>query len=122
MNAISEIDINAFSGLTALKVLDLSNNRLESIFDDLFEENKDLRILKLSKNNFKSHVPKLRIPWLTELSLDSCQINHLPLDTFDGLTNIRSLDLSNNLMIQMSYTVMHTLQFLKKLSLKGYVK
>ncbi|XP_017880863.1 leucine-rich repeat-containing protein 70-like [Ceratina calcarata] len=118
-NAISEINLSAFVGLRDLKVLDLSKNRLESISDDLFEENKNLRILKLSRNNFKSYVPKLRVPSLMELSLDSCQINHLPSDTFNGLTHIRSLDLSNNLMIQMSYDVVHTLHFLKKLSLEG---
>lgn len=64
-NAISEIDINAFDGLTDLTVLDLSNNRLHYILDGVFDGNKNLQILKLSKNNFRSHVPKLQIFWLT---------------------------------------------------------
>ncbi|OAD58946.1 Immunoglobulin superfamily member 10 [Eufriesea mexicana] len=118
-NAISEIDLNAFNGLADLTVLDLSNNRLYYILDGTFEGNKNLQILKLSKNNFRSHVPKLQAFWLTELSLDSCQISHLPSDTFDGLTHVRRLDLSNNLMIQMSSNVVQTLHFLNKLSLEG---
>ncbi|XP_061928784.1 uncharacterized protein LOC107998122 isoform X4 [Apis cerana] len=56
---------------------------------------------------------------LKELTLDSCRISHLPLDIFNGLTHIRRLDLSNNLMIQMSKTVVQRLHFLKKLSLEG---
>ncbi|KAK9295964.1 hypothetical protein QLX08_009865 [Tetragonisca angustula] len=118
-NAISEIDLNAFDGLTDLMVLDLSRNRLDDISAEVFERNKNLRILRLSKNNFKSHIPKLRSPSLTELSLDSCQISHLPLDTFNGLEHLRRLDLANNLMIQMNAIAVQTLHFLKKLSLEG---
>lgn len=144
-NIISEIRLNAFGGLKDLTVVDLSKNHLYYILDDVFAENENLRILKLSKNNFNSHVPKLRSSWLTvmmettnfllelffhdltifstqELSLDSCQISHLPLDTFDELPQIRRLDLSNNLMIQMSSGVVQPLHFLRKLSLQGYDK
>lgn len=59
-NAISEIGLNAFDGLTNLTILDLSKNRLHDISDEVFERNRNLRILILSKNNFNSHVPKLR--------------------------------------------------------------
>ncbi|XP_076231971.1 trophoblast glycoprotein isoform X2 [Calliopsis andreniformis] len=118
-NTISQIGLTAFFGLDGLTVLDLSKNHLYYILDNTFAENKNLQILKLSKNNFRSHLPKLQSPWLTELSLDSCQISHLPLDTFNGLPRIRHLDLANNLMIQMSSTVLQTSHFLKKLSLQG---
>ncbi|CAD1480351.1 unnamed protein product [Heterotrigona itama] len=118
-NAISEIDLNAFDELTDLMVLDLSRNRLDDISAEVFERNKNLRILRLSKNNFKSHIPKLRSSSLMELSLDSCQISHLPLDTFNGLEHLRRLDLANNLMIQMNTVAVQTLHFLRKLSLKG---
>ncbi|XP_053988615.1 leucine-rich repeat transmembrane protein FLRT3-like [Hylaeus volcanicus] len=118
-NTISEIGLNAFDNLNDLKVLDLSKNHLYDIPDDVFLQNKNLRILKLSRNNFNLHPPKFRSPWLTELSLDSCQISHLPMDTFNGLPRIQRLDLSNNLMIQMSSAIVQTLQRLKKLSLTG---
>ncbi|XP_020718233.1 leucine-rich repeat-containing protein 19 isoform X2 [Bombus terrestris] len=118
-NAISEIGLNAFDGLTYLTILDLSKNRLHDISDEVFERNRNLRILILSKNNFNSHVPKLRSSSLMELNLDSCQISHLPPDTFNGLTHVRRLDLSNNLMIQMSTIVVQTLHVLNKLSLEG---
>ncbi|KZC11944.1 PREDICTED: leucine-rich repeat-containing protein 19-like [Dufourea novaeangliae] len=118
-NTISEVDLNAFHGLAELTVLDLSKNHLYSIPDDAFVENTNLRILKLSRNNFNAHVPKLRSPSLAELSLDSCQISHLPPDTFNGLIRVRHLDLSNNMMIQMSGAIVQTLPFLKELSLEG---
>lgn len=118
-NAISEIELNAFDGLADLMVLDLSRNRLDDISAEVLEKNKNLRILRLSKNNFKSHIPKLRSSSLTELSLDSCQISHLPLYTFNGLKHLRRLDLANNLMIQMNAIALQTLHFLKKLSLEG---
>ncbi|CAK9809701.1 Immunoglobulin superfamily member 10 [Anthophora plagiata] len=118
-NAISDISLKAFDGLTNLRVLDLSRNRLHYLSDETFERNNNLRILKLSYNNFKSHVPKLRSIWLTELRLDSCQINYLPSDTFNGLPQIRYLDLSNNVMIQINHSVLQTLHFLKNLLLQG---
>ncbi|KAG7208809.1 hypothetical protein KM043_015001 [Ampulex compressa] len=118
-NSISEIGLNAFEGLPDLTVLDLSRNHLYYILDDIFFEHKNLRVVKLSKNNFNSHVPKLQSPWLTELSVDSCQISHLPLDTFNGLPNLRNLDLSNNFMIQLDSAVLQTPHFLRKLSLAG---
>ena len=52
--------------------------------------------------------------------MDSCQISHLPLDTFNGLKQLRRLDLANNLMIQMNTIAVQTLHLLKKLSLEGY--
>ncbi|XP_031844686.1 uncharacterized protein LOC116432244 [Nomia melanderi] len=118
-NTISDIDLGAFHGLADLTVLDLSKNHLYSIPDDIFVNNKHLQILKLSRNHFNSHVPKLRSSSITEISLDSCQISHLPPDTFNGLTRLRRLDLSNNLMIQMSSAVLQTLHFLKKISVEG---
>ncbi|XP_076160451.1 uncharacterized protein LOC143143268 isoform X1 [Ptiloglossa arizonensis] len=118
-NTISEIGLNAFDNLDNLSVLDLSKNHLYYILDDVFAQNKNLRILKLSRNHFNSYLPKLRSSWLTELSLDSCQISHLPADTFIGLKQIQRLDLSNNLMIQMSSQVVSTLYFLKKLNIEG---
>ncbi|XP_076627413.1 leucine-rich repeat transmembrane protein FLRT3 isoform X1 [Colletes latitarsis] len=118
-NTINEIGLNAFHNLADLAVVDLSKNYLHYILSDVFMQNKNLRVLKLSRNNFNSNLPKLRSPSLTELSLDSCLISHLPPDTFDGLTHIQRLDLSNNLMIQMDSAVVQRLHFLKKLSIEG---
>ncbi|XP_076653530.1 fibromodulin [Halictus rubicundus] len=92
-NAVSEIDMYAFHGLVNLTVLDLTKNYLHSIPDDAFE-----------------------------LSLDFCQISHLPSDTFNGLPRLRRLNLANNLMIQMSRSVVQTLTSLQKISLEGYGK
>lgn len=64
-NSISDISLEAFSGITELAVLDLSRNYLYYLLSDIFLETKKLRILKLSGNNFNIHVPKLECPWLT---------------------------------------------------------
>ncbi|XP_076299339.1 uncharacterized protein LOC143218111 isoform X2 [Lasioglossum baleicum] len=118
-NSISEIDLFAFDGLVNLTVLDLTKNYLHSIPNDAFVQNKNLQIVYLSKNNFKAHVPKLRSSSITELSLDFCQISHFPSDTFIGLPRLRRLNLANNLMIQMSRSVVQMLTSLKKISLEG---
>ncbi|XP_078045011.1 uncharacterized protein LOC144474217 isoform X2 [Augochlora pura] len=117
-NTISEIDLNAFDGLFDLAILDLSKNHLYAISGNLFEWNKNLQILYLSKNNFNANVPKLHTPSLTELNLDSCQISHLPSDTFDGLPRLQRLNLSNNLMIRLSRSVVQNLPHLKEISLE----
>jgi Leucine-rich repeat (LRR) protein len=64
-NAISEIALNAFSGLSELAVVDLSENHLYYLLSDIFISTTNLRILRLSRNHFDSHVPKLECPWLT---------------------------------------------------------
>jgi len=60
------------------------------------------------KNNFSQ-----------DLTLDSCQISHIPADMFIGLSHLRTLDLSNNLMIQLDTVALETLQFLRRLSIEG---
>ncbi|KYM95172.1 PREDICTED: leucine-rich repeat-containing protein 52-like [Cyphomyrmex costatus] len=119
VNAISEIGLNAFNGLSELTVLDLSKNHLYYLLSDIFMPVKSLRVLRLSKNNFNSHVPKLECPWLMDLTLDSCQISYVPADTFIGLSRLRTLDLSNNLLIQLDTVALETLQFLRRLSIEG---
>jgi len=53
------------------------------------------------------------------LILDSCQISHVPVDMFIGLSHLRTLDLSNNFMIQLDTVVLEPLQFLRRLSIMG---
>ncbi|XP_032674792.1 leucine-rich repeat-containing protein 15-like isoform X2 [Odontomachus brunneus] len=117
-NAISNIGQYAFEGLSALTVLDLSQNHLHYLLAETFALAKSLRILQLSRNNFNSHVPKLQCLSLTNLALDSCQISHIPADTFIGLPHLRILDLSNNLMIQLDSAVLRPLK-LKQLFIEG---
>ncbi|XP_043489782.1 toll-like receptor 2 [Polistes fuscatus] len=118
-NSISDISLKAFFMITELTVLDLSRNRLYHLLSNIFLETKNLRVLKLSWNHFDTHVPKLDCPWLTELDMRSCQISHIPLDTFARLTHLRSLDLTNNMMIQLDNVILEPLQFLRKLLLEG---
>ncbi|XP_014478710.1 PREDICTED: leucine-rich repeat-containing protein 24-like isoform X2 [Dinoponera quadriceps] len=117
-NTISDIGMHAFDGLSELAVLDLSQNHLHYLLPKTFVPAKSLRILQLSKNNFNSRVPKLQSPSITNLALDSCQISHVPADTFDGLSHLHTLDLSNNLMIQLDSAVLQPLK-LTEISIEG---
>ncbi|EFN76619.1 leucine-rich repeat transmembrane protein FLRT3 isoform X2 [Harpegnathos saltator] len=117
-NAISDISLRAFDGLLELAVLDLSQNRLHYLHAETFVPTASLRILQLSRNDFNSHVPKLRSPSLMNLAMDSCQISYIPADTFAGLSHLRSLDLSNNLMIQLDSITLQPLK-LRQLAITG---
>ncbi|XP_023287789.1 immunoglobulin superfamily member 10 [Orussus abietinus] len=118
-NAIAEIDLNAFSGLDDLSVLDLSRNHLTYLLVDTFLECKHLRVLRLAGNNFNVHVPRLRSPSLTELNMNACRISHVSPGTFDGLMQLRHLDLSDNLMIQLDGRILQRLPFMKSCTIVG---
>ena len=49
-NAIQSIDLNAFSGLTKLRAIDLSYNHLYNIHSALFENNPSLTFVFLQGN------------------------------------------------------------------------
>ncbi|XP_015121624.1 leucine-rich repeat-containing protein 24 [Diachasma alloeum] len=116
-NAINEIGLSAFCGLQELTVLDLSRNHLYYILPNTFVDNTNLRVLRLSGNNFNQHVPFLENPSITELNLASCRLSHLPSGAFSGLKRLRSLDLSDNLMIQLEVEALRVLPFLRILSI-----
>ncbi|XP_066593589.1 phospholipase A2 inhibitor beta-like [Prorops nasuta] len=118
-NGINDVGLFAFDGLTNLTILDLSRNHLYFLLPETFAKNYNLRLLRLSKNSFKDHVPKLNCNGLTELSMDSCKIRHIPPDTFTGLRHLRNLDISNNMMIQLGTAIFRPMPQLRKLSLAG---
>ncbi|XP_011505939.1 PREDICTED: uncharacterized protein LOC105368595 [Ceratosolen solmsi marchali] len=117
MNAISEIGLNAFDDLRNLTVLDLSMNRIDYIAPDTFYYNQKLQILHLAGNKFNLHVPSLHSVSLVTLDLSGCRINHLPKHTFQGLKQLRKLDLSSNAMTGLDKDVLRQMPFLQKLSL-----
>ncbi|XP_063974125.1 leucine-rich repeat-containing protein 55-like isoform X2 [Diachasmimorpha longicaudata] len=117
-NAINEIGLSAFRSLQELTILDLSRNHLYYILPNTFIGNRNLRVLRLSGNNFNQHVPFLENPSITELNLASCRLSHLPSGVFSGLQRLRNLDLSDNLMIQLEVEALRVLPFLRILSIR----
>ena len=71
---ITSLRSGDFSGLTALTVLDLSNNQLGNLPEDIFSDLTGLR----------------------DLYLDNNQLSNLPAGVFSGLTTLATLILNNN--------------------------
>ncbi|GKV16466.1 hypothetical protein SLEP1_g27106 [Rubroshorea leprosula] len=91
---------SSISHLLNLTLLDLSSNNLNGIFDlDMFSKLKNLQVLDLSQNIDLSFISTINItytlPCLTNLILSSCNTSQIP-KFLRGLEGLKALDLSNN--------------------------
>ena len=94
---ISKLDIDTFIKLKALRVLNLSNNKIDSL-SKVFSGLEELEILDLSQNSI-SNINELafnRLGKLRFLNLNENNISHLEIKTFQGLNELELLDISNN--------------------------
>ncbi|KAJ0173947.1 hypothetical protein K1T71_010093 [Dendrolimus kikuchii] len=97
-NSISVIDKNSFNNLSQLKTLNLNNNKLISLDKDTFLNNIVLYTIDLSsnkintlpKNVFKNNINLVNFS-IKENLLDGA----LPRGTFEGLKNVKEIDLRN---------------------------
>lgn len=111
---------NALDSLIALKVLHLCDMEITSLPWNIFERNKHLIELNLSKNKlmkmpFKNTLPNsLRI-----LNLSFNSIRSITKLKFTGLENLRILDLSGNLIEHLNENVFDNLQQLEVLNLEN---
>lgn len=102
-NGLENITVATFAGLTTLRYLDLSTNQLVHICG-AFSELINVEQLNLRENK----VPHLRSGSLTGLmrvqylNLDSNQISSIDVGTFQYLTNLVHLILSNNPLTQLT--------------------
>lgn len=62
-----------------------------------------------------------KVALLQDLDLSGCRINYLLADTFQGLKQLRKLDLSNNMMMELDKGVLRTMPYLQSLTLGQYV-
>jgi len=104
-NRIQQISVTAFSKLTNLKYLDLSQNAFthwvqinpRMILESLVR----LKTLKLSNNNLRTFTGqdnqmRIESSSLEELYLSSCSIFQVKGDALQGFTRLQTLDLSSN--------------------------
>ena len=88
-NTISEVELGAFNGLTALTRLDLSNNQIHELKSPTFNLS-DNHISSIQDNTF------VNLRRLEILSLDHNRLESLSPGTFCGLESIKELQLDNN--------------------------
>ncbi|XP_063798407.1 toll-like receptor 13 [Pseudophryne corroboree] len=110
-----------FTGLTSLRSLYLSQNRLTHLSSDVFDDLRQLTHLMLSEDcngvqNFSPGIFKnlfnLRI-----LDLENVCLQTLNADIFSNLTNLRRLQLTKNALQHINVTILEAMTSLKYLDL-----
>lgn len=95
---VADVDCQAFQGLVDLQLLDLSENRIETIKPGVLNDLNQLRHLNLShnkitdiSNGFLNATNNIEV-----LDLKGNKIHKIQSGAFDRLTKLTDLDLSNN--------------------------
>ncbi|XP_050323875.1 leucine-rich repeats and immunoglobulin-like domains protein 3 [Bactrocera neohumeralis] len=113
--------VPVFIGLTALKQLNLANNRIQRISSEALEALPRLKTLDLSRN-FLHALESSYFPTnnrLGHLILNSNEISSIDEDAFQHLGDLLDLELNNNRLVSLPAGVFRTLQKLRKLSLNN---
>ncbi|XP_044591646.1 chaoptin isoform X2 [Cotesia glomerata] len=96
-NRITTMEKAAFRRLSALRFLNLEFNGLTTLdLDAIVECGGSVFSLNVSFNSISVINSEFRLINLTEIDLGFNNITTLPSDTFDGLPNLRTLDLRGN--------------------------
>ena len=103
-NSINHVDANAFKKLKHLKTLNLSFNMIAKVERDTFKDNELLTRLDLSRNTI-SRFNRITAPNLTHLNMTWCQIMNVDPDAISGLPELVELDLSSNLINEITDTL-----------------
>nr|CAD7392668.1 unnamed protein product [Timema cristinae] len=129
-NELAEIHADALLGLTSLRVLNLSSNRLETLPEGLFSSSKELREIYLQNNSLYELARGLfrRLEQLLVLDLADNQLSssHVDDGTFVGLIRLIVLNLSHNALTRIDARTFKDLFFLQILDLRnnsiGYIE
>ncbi|XP_026465274.1 toll-like receptor 7 [Ctenocephalides felis] len=128
-NNITDVSSESLIGLTSLRILNLSFNKLESLPNLLLFNSREIREIHL-QNNLLFELPKglfHRLEQLLVLDLSSNQLSshHIDENIFTGLIRLIVLNLSNNALTRIDSKTFKDLFFLQILDLKnnsiGYV-
>lgn len=122
-NYLRNLDPNVFAHLPNLTELDLSCNHSMLIDQSIFSYLKRLRTLKLNLSNMRENLKEdggvfASLSCLEVLSLRTNSLEMINERTFEGLDQLRELDLSQNFNVKVSASVISSLKRLQKLYFK----
>ncbi|PVD38465.1 hypothetical protein C0Q70_01080 [Pomacea canaliculata] len=113
-NNLLAVWIGPFKGLNHLESFDLSNNFAHTINYTFFDTFPELKTLRLSRNYLRDPLMNdeqgrmfANLSKLESLDLSSNYINIIPAAAFQGLKNLRQLNLSHNDIFNFEITVSH---------------
>ncbi len=122
-NCLNRIEINSFASLISLNTLDLSHNCLKHLDSTTFRNLSNLRILNLAWNELNTidsntfqQMNNLRELYINNNRLDSDAIHGGKI--FNGLTNLHTIWLHDNLIIKNINEIDLYLYMFKELNLK----
>ncbi|XP_014242709.1 toll-like receptor 7 [Cimex lectularius] len=122
-NDISEVTSESFNGLTSLRVLNLSSNKLESLPENLFASTRDLREIHLQNNSLyelaRGLFHRLEQLLVLDLSVNQLSSNQIDDGTFVGLIRLIILNLSHNTLTRIDARTFKDLFFLQILDLRN---
>ncbi|XP_075226714.1 toll-like receptor 7 [Lycorma delicatula] len=128
-NYISKLGPDSLTGLTSLRVFNVSNNKLETLPEGLFAGCRELREIYLQNNSLYELARGLfhRLEQLLVLDLSNNQLSSNQVDegTFVGLIRLIVLNLSHNALTRIDAKTFKDLFFLQILDLRnnsiGYI-
>ncbi|XP_023236946.1 uncharacterized protein LOC111636027 [Centruroides sculpturatus] len=114
-------DSASFINMSSLKYLEIEGVRTFDVFNLSFPSDSSLISLKISKYNFTSflHRPFQQLKNLSELQLNFGKLKTLPEELFHGLYNLKTLDLSYNLIEFVHPSFFQHFTLLEQLNLEG---
>uniref|UniRef100_A0A8D0GZW9 Uncharacterized protein n=1 Tax=Sphenodon punctatus TaxID=8508 RepID=A0A8D0GZW9_SPHPU len=115
---IKQLQISDFSRMSGLEELILACSGTESVEINTFKSLDKLKTLELWKNKIK-HIPTSLPPSLEVLKLGDNSLSILLDSDFDGLKNLRVLDVQNNMILALSFSILYSLCNLQSLTLDG---
>lgn len=122
-NDIADIGPNSLNGLISLRVLNMSNNKLESLPNGLFASCREIREIYLHNNTLYELARGLlhRLEQLLVLDLSNNQLSSNQIDdgTFVGLIRLIVLNLSHNALTRIDARTFKDLSFLQILDLRN---
>lgn len=118
-NSIFYVHKRAFTNLTNLQILDLSDNRIEYLSGETFSWAKNLRFLNLARNNLRTLARDLLANTAVEsLDLSSNLLNVMPGTSIGEVGDtLRVLDLSDNHIEHLDSTMFSEVASLSSLNL-----
>ncbi|XP_020657820.3 nephrocan [Pogona vitticeps] len=115
---IKMLQVTDVLGMSYLEEFVLTCSGTESVENNTFKALGALRILELWKNKLR-HVPSSLPPSLEVLKLGDNLISILHESDFEGLKNLRVLDIQSNLILTLSFITLSSLSSLQSLTLDG---